>query len=128
MVWFGLWCLMPLSTIFQLSWQSVFLVEETRVPRENHRQALSHNVLSNTPHLIEIQTHNVSGEGTYCIGSCKSNYHMMTTVTVPKSIMSHTNSLTSISCDNIVKQSSSIPWLYRILWFIPCCSSTSPSR
>ena len=33
---FGLWCLMPLSTIFVLSWQSVLLMEKTRVPRENH--------------------------------------------------------------------------------------------
>jgi hypothetical protein len=32
----GLWCLMPLSTIFQL------LVEETGVPRENHQPATSH--------------------------------------------------------------------------------------
>jgi hypothetical protein len=28
----GLWCLMPLSTIFQ----SIFLVEKTGVPRENY--------------------------------------------------------------------------------------------
>ena len=30
---YGLWCLMALSTIFYIS---VILVEETRVPRENH--------------------------------------------------------------------------------------------
>jgi hypothetical protein len=36
-------------------WWSVLLVEETRVPRENHwpaanhRQTLSHNVVSSTP-------------------------------------------------------------------------------
>jgi len=54
--WFGLWCLTPLSTIFQLhrGW-SVLLVEETRIPGENHRpvashrQTLSHNVVSSTP-------------------------------------------------------------------------------
>ena len=39
LVWYGLWCLMPLSTI---SWQAVLLVEETRVPRENHRPVTSH--------------------------------------------------------------------------------------
>ena len=38
----ALWCSMPLSTIFQLSWLSVLLVEETGVPRENHRPIASH--------------------------------------------------------------------------------------
>ena len=42
------------------------MVEETKVPGENHRpaashwQTLSHNVVSSTPHLSGIQTHNVS--------------------------------------------------------------------
>ena len=52
-----LWCLTALLTIFQFNskWQSVLLVEETRVPRKNlhpvtsHRQTLSHNVVSSTP-------------------------------------------------------------------------------
>ena len=34
-----------------ISWQSVLLVEETGVPRENHQQTLSHNVVSSTPRL-----------------------------------------------------------------------------
>ena len=54
-----------ISVIF---WRSVFLVEETRVPRENHRlvasnwSTLSHNVVSSAPHLSGVQTHNFSGD------------------------------------------------------------------
>ena len=46
--------------------RSVLLVEETEVPGENHRpatgswQTLSHNVVSSTPRLSGIWTHNVS--------------------------------------------------------------------
>ena len=45
-------------------------MEETGVPGENHRpaathwQTLSHNVVSSTPWLSGIGTHNVSGDGT----------------------------------------------------------------
>jgi len=51
----GFWCLMPLISV--ISWQSVLLVEETRVRGENHWPAASHwqtlslNVVSSTPHL-----------------------------------------------------------------------------
>ena len=43
------------NSISVISWQSVLLVEETGVPRENHQpaasqtQTLSHNVISSTP-------------------------------------------------------------------------------
>jgi len=43
------------NNISVISWQSILLVEETTVPRENHRpvtghlQTLSHNVVSSTP-------------------------------------------------------------------------------
>ena len=54
---FGLWCLTPLATIFQLYRESVLLVRETGEPGENHRpaashwQTLLHNVVSSTPRL-----------------------------------------------------------------------------
>jgi hypothetical protein len=47
---------------------SVLLLEEIRVPGVNHWpvashwQTLSHNVLSSTPHLSGIWTHNISGD------------------------------------------------------------------
>jgi hypothetical protein len=60
---------------------SVLLVEETGVPRENHRpvashwQTLSHNVISSTPRQLLVVI------GTYCTVSCKSNYHTITATT-----------------------------------------------
>jgi hypothetical protein len=67
------------NNVSVISWRSVLLVEESGEPGENHksvanhRQTLPHNVVHLT--LIEIRTHNISGIGTDCIGSCKSNYH-----------------------------------------------------
>ena len=59
---------MVFSNISVLSWRSVLLVEETGVPRGNYRpaashwQTLSHNVVSSTPRINGISTHNVSGD------------------------------------------------------------------
>jgi hypothetical protein len=63
-------CLMVFNATFNnisaISWWSVLLVEETGVPWENHRpvashwQTLSHNVVHLA--LIEIRTHNISGD------------------------------------------------------------------
>ena len=56
------------NNISVFSWRSVLLVEENGIPGENHRlayshlQTLSHNVVSNTPRLSGIRTHNVSGD------------------------------------------------------------------
>jgi len=67
------------------------LLEETGGDGENHRpvashlQTLSHNVVSSTPRdkrgfklrtLVMIDTD--------CTGSCKSNYHTITTTTAPE--------------------------------------------
>jgi hypothetical protein len=54
------------NNISLISWLSVLLVEEIKVPGENHRpaashwQTLSHNVVHLA--LIEIRTHNISGD------------------------------------------------------------------
>ena len=77
------------NNISVISWWSVLLVEETGVPEENHQpvashwQILSHNVVSSTPGLSRIRTHNLVAIGTDCIGSYKSNYHTITTTTAP---------------------------------------------
>ena len=53
------------NNISVISWRSVLLVEDTRVPRENqqpdasHWQTLSHNVVLSTPRQRGICTHNV---------------------------------------------------------------------
>ena len=63
----GLWCLTPLSTIFQLyragqfyCWRKPEYPEKTHQPEASHWQTLSHNVASNTPRLSGIRTHYVS--------------------------------------------------------------------
>ena len=70
------------NNILAISWRSVLLMEETRVPGENHQPATSHIMLHRV-HLswtgFEFPTLVVIG--THCIGSYKSNYHTITTTT-----------------------------------------------
>jgi len=56
------------NNVSVISCGSVLLVEDTGEAGENHRpaashwQILSHNVVSSTPHMSGIRTHNVSGD------------------------------------------------------------------
>ena len=74
------------NNISVILWQSVLLVEKTRVPKETHWpvasywQTLSHYVVSSTPCLSRIQTHNVGGDRHWLH---KANYHTITTTLAP---------------------------------------------
>jgi hypothetical protein len=77
------------NNISVISWLSVLLVEETRVPGENHRRPASsqtkHHIILYRVHLawagFELTALVVIG--TDCMGHSKSNYHTITTMMAP---------------------------------------------
>ena len=76
-----------------ISWWSALVVEifgelwEYHAPTRSHWQTLSHNVVSSTSRLSGILTHATSVViGTDWKGSCKSNFHTITTPTAPHKI------------------------------------------
>ena len=75
------------NNISAISWRSVLLVEETRVPRENrppatsHWHILLHNVVSSTPRHELDSNWQCEWIGTESIDSCKSKYHTISTTT-----------------------------------------------
>ena len=75
------------NNIVVISWQSVLLVEEAGAPGYNQRPVANHWQILSSDILYRvcltmsgIWTHNF----TDWIGSCKSNYHAITTTTAPK--------------------------------------------
>jgi hypothetical protein len=74
---------MPLSTISVISWRSVLLVEEIRVPEEKHRPAASH--WQTWSHIKLYRVHLTLMIGTDSISSYKFNYHMIMTMATSQS-------------------------------------------
>ena len=77
-----------ISVIF-LSRQSILLVEKTALPGENHIPVASHSqiiycCIEYTSPWAGFELTTLVVIGTDCIGSCKSNYHMITTTVSPK--------------------------------------------
>jgi len=78
------------NNISVISWLSVLLVKETGVSGENHRPVASH--CQTLSHIMLYRVHlaltglkltTLVVIGTDCTGSCKSNYHTITTTTTP---------------------------------------------
>jgi hypothetical protein len=76
-------CSTPLSTIYQLYLAVSFTGGGTGVPVENHRPERLYHIMLYRVHfaMSRIRTHNVVEMSTYCIGSCKSIFHTITTMT-----------------------------------------------
>ena len=107
LVWFGLLCLTPLSTIFQL-----YIVAVSFIGGGNRRRKpqACRKSLTNSYHIMLYQVHlawagfelTLVVIGTNYIGSCKSNYHTTTPFYI-RHIMVHIFFFTLVYLKGILK-------------------------
>ena len=71
-----------------ISWRPVLLVEETGIPGEK-TQTCHYHIMLYRVHLawVRFELTNLVVIGNYCIGSCKSNYHTITTIVTEISLV-----------------------------------------
>jgi len=72
-----------IRTMHQIELKNHYVVEtgaKNTDPPQVTDKLLSHNYVSSTPRLSGVRTRNGSGD---IIGSCKSNYHTITTTNAP---------------------------------------------
>ena len=92
------------NNISGLSWRSVLLVEETRVPGENPLPQVTDKHYNLKLYQVHVamsgnQTLKLVVIGTDCIGSCKSNYH---TITMTPDIVITSNCIGKILIENCI--------------------------
>jgi len=81
------------NNISVISWRSVLLVKETEVLWENHQPVSSHwqtitkSCIKYTSPWAGFELTALVVIDTHYTGSCKSNYHKITTATTPSSAM-----------------------------------------
>jgi hypothetical protein len=103
------------NNISVISWRSDLLVEET-TDLSQVTDNLYHIMLYQI-HLAMsvVQTHNVSGD---CTGSCKSNYHAITTTTASIRIIEHNKEHNIYNVGNLgpgLEQAHNVAGLYQLI-------------
>ena len=115
------------NNISVISWQSVILVEETGVPGDTWRKPstcrksltnfITYCCIEYTSKWVGFELKTLVVIGTDCTGSCKSNYHTITTTTAPKNLHNSESKILTISdWRKLFNELNDINLLNRPIW------------